>query len=157
MQTHTSQTTLPDDPLQYLLPDLDKDGGARVSEVWVQDHGSRPQKVHKEGAGVPLDCVVDTGADIALIGPEAFGRIAAVAKPHQRDFKTPDKIPKTYDQKTFHIDGQIDVDISFQEHAMKTPVYVKMDAKELFLLSEGVCRQLGVVTYHKFQVSNRLG
>ena len=32
---------------------------------------------------------------------------------------------------------------------MKTPVYVKMDAKEQLLLSEGVCRQLGIVTYHR--------
>ena len=31
---------------------------------------------------------------------------------------------------------------------MKTPVYVKMDAKEQLLLSEGVCRQLGFVQYH---------
>ena len=31
---------------------------------------------------------------------------------------------------------------------MKTPVYVNMDAKEQLLLSEGVCRQLGIVTYH---------
>ena len=31
---------------------------------------------------------------------------------------------------------------------MRTPVYVKMDAPEQLLLSEGVCRQLGVITYH---------
>ena len=31
---------------------------------------------------------------------------------------------------------------------MKTPVYVKMDAPEVLLLSEGVCRQLKIVTYH---------
>ena len=35
---------------------------------------------------------------------------------------------------------------------MKTPVYVKMAAKERLLLSEGVCRQLGIVRYHE-QVS----
>lgn len=31
---------------------------------------------------------------------------------------------------------------------MKTDMYVKMDASEPLLLSEGVCRQLGIVTYH---------
>ena len=31
---------------------------------------------------------------------------------------------------------------------MKTAVYVKMDAPEQLLLSEGVCRQLGILTYH---------
>ena len=31
---------------------------------------------------------------------------------------------------------------------MKTMVYVKMDAPDQLLLSEGVCRQLGIVTYH---------
>ena len=40
------------------------------------DHGSTH---HVEVAGVPLDSVVDTGADITLIGAEAFKRIATVA------------------------------------------------------------------------------
>lgn len=31
---------------------------------------------------------------------------------------------------------------------MKTTVYIKLDASEPLLLSEGVCRQLGIVTYH---------
>ena len=40
------------------------------------------------------------------------------------------------------------IDIEFQGKTMRTPVYVKMDAPEQLLLSEGVCRQLGVITYH---------
>ena len=59
--------------------------------------------------GVPLDGVVDTGADITLIGAEAFKRIATVAKLHRRDFKRPDKTPRTYDQKTFRIDGRFEL------------------------------------------------
>ena len=31
---------------------------------------------------------------------------------------------------------------------MCTPVYIKMDSQEVLLLSERVCRQLGMVTYH---------
>lgn len=34
---------------------------------------------------------------------------------------------------------------------MRTPVYVKMDAKDQLLLhvSEGLCRKLGILSYHK--------
>ena len=31
---------------------------------------------------------------------------------------------------------------------MKTPIYVKIDAFDQLLLSEGVCRQLGIISYH---------
>ena len=31
---------------------------------------------------------------------------------------------------------------------MKTPVYIKMDAPEELLLSEGECRQLNIIIYH---------
>ena len=46
------------------------------------------------------------------------------------------------------LDSCIDLDISFNEKTMNTTVYVKMDAQDQLLLSEGVCRQLGIVTYH---------
>ena len=42
----------------------------------------------------------------------------------------------------------MDLDISFGDATMRTPVYIKMDAADQLLLSEGVCRQLGIVTYH---------
>ena len=42
----------------------------------------------------------------------------------------------------------IEVDIEFQDRTMKTPVYVKMDTPEESLLSEGVCRQLNIISYH---------
>ena len=38
---------------------------------------------------------------------------------------------------------------------MHTPVYVKMDAYDDLLLSEGVCWQLGIVTYHSDVESNQ--
>ena len=98
--------------------------------------------------GVPVDGIVDTAADITIVGAETFKRIAAVAKLRKRDLKLADKTPRTYDQKIFCLDGRLDLDITFQERTMKTPVYVKMNAKEQLLLSEGVCRQLGKATYH---------
>jgi len=42
----------------------------------------------------------------------------------------------------------MDLDISFDGKTMCTPVYIKMDAVDQLLLAEGVCRQLGVVSYH---------
>ena len=40
------------------------------------------------------------------------------------------------------------MEISFQERAIKSVVYIKMNAPDQLLLLEGVCRQLGIVTYH---------
>ena len=42
----------------------------------------------------------------------------------------------------------MDLDVSFGDKAMHTTVYVKMDAHVQLLLSEGVCRQLGILSYH---------
>ena len=40
------------------------------------------------------------------------------------------------------------VDISFDGITMCTPVYIKLDAQEQLLLSEGVCQQLKIINYH---------
>ena len=40
------------------------------------------------------------------------------------------------------------MEIQFGDKVMKTAVYIKMDAHDQLLLSEGVCRQLGIITYH---------
>ena len=42
----------------------------------------------------------------------------------------------------------MDMDITFHGKMMSTTVYIKMDAVDQLLLSEGVSRQLGIVTYH---------
>ena len=46
------------------------------------------------------------------------------------------------------LDGCMDLEILFDNKAMVTPVYIKMDAHEQLLLSEGICRQLGIIHYH---------
>ena len=93
--------------------------------------------------------VVDTGADITIMGGEMFKRVATVARLRKKDFKPPDKSPRNYNQQPFKLDGRLDLDVSFQGKAMSTPIYAKMDAREQLLLSEGVCRQLGIVSYHQ--------
>ena len=42
----------------------------------------------------------------------------------------------------------MDLDITFGDKTMHTPVYIKMDAHDQLFLSEGVCRQLDILTYH---------
>ena len=93
--------------------------------------------------------MVDTAADITIVGAEAFKHIAAVTTLRKRDLKPADKTPRTYDHQIFHLDGRLDLDITFQDRTMKTPVYLKMNAREQLILSEGVCRQLGIVRYHE--------
>ncbi len=41
----------------------------------------------------------------------------------------------------------MDLDITFKGKTMCTPVYIKMDAHEQLLLSEGTCHQLGIIRY----------
>ena len=80
------------------------------------------------------------------MGEKWFKQVASVACLKKRDFKVADKIPpRTYDQKPFKVDGRMDLDISFGDVTMRIPVYIKMDAADQLLLSEGVCRQLGVL------------
>ena len=117
--------------------------------VTVTDKGSKTHKAHVVVQGVPAQGVIDTGAEITIMGGDLFRQVAAASKLKKSQFKAPDKTPRTYNQQTFHLDGRIAMDISFGDRTMNTTVYVKMDAPEQLLLGEGVCRQLGIVSYHK--------
>jgi len=81
--------------------------------VRVQDEGSKSQTALVEIAGVPAHGIVDTGADITIMGPELFKKVATIAKLKKRQFKKADKVPHTYDQRQFKLDGQLDLDINF--------------------------------------------
>ena len=74
--------------------------------------------------------------------------MAAVARLRKKDLKKSDRVPRTYDHRPFTLDGKMDLDLSFDGTTMRTPVYIKMDAREPLLLSERVCRQLGIIAYH---------
>ena len=54
----------------------------------------------------------------------------------------------TYNNERFQLDGWMDLDTTFEDTTICIAVYVKMDAQEQLLLSEGICSQLGLVTYH---------
>ena len=134
-------------PLSLLFSESENEG--EVRRVMVTDRGSRLQLARVEDQGVPADGVVDTAADITIMGGKLFALVASSARLRKKDFKTPDRVPRTYGRKVFRLDGQMELEISFQRKAMKTMVYMKMGALDELLFSEGVCRELGIVTYHQ--------
>ena len=126
-----------------------------VKQIRVADGGSYSQLARVDIHGVPADGVVDMAADITIMGGKLFALVASVARLRKRNFKKPDKIPRNYDGREFCLDGCMEMDISFEDRTLATTVYIKMDAADQLLLSEGVCRQLGIVTYHPSLVSRR--
>ena len=125
---------------------LHKQDGVR--KIKVTDSGSKTHCVRLEVQKVPVYGLIDSGSDITIIGSSLFKRVAAVARLKKGSLMTADKTPRTYDQKTFSLDSRIDLELTFEGKSMKTPVYLKNDAHDQLLLSEGVCRQLGIITYH---------
>lgn len=85
---------------------------AMQRQVRVTDEGSCPPFAHVVVNGVPADGIVDTGADITIIGRDLFAKVAAVSRLRKNNFRKTDKVPRTYDRKTFDLDGCIDLDIS---------------------------------------------
>ena len=145
-QDKVKSTPLNDlDPLA-LLYSSDSDGS--VSAVRVNDQGSKPQYVNVTIQGVATSGIIDTGADITIMGGELFKKISDAVRLKKRDFKKPDRIPHTYDHKKFKLHGRMDLEIGFDDKVITTPVYIKMDAHDQLLMSEGVCSQLGIVEYH---------
>lgn len=133
-------------PLTVL--DTDSSEEQTVRRLPVDDRGSRPRCTHVEVQGVPVYVIIDSGADITIMGGDMFKKVATVARQQKKNFRPADKTPYNYDRKPFTLDGMMDLDISFGEKTLTTPVYIKMDAEDPLLLSEGVCRQLEIITYH---------
>ena len=116
--------------------------------IRVPDHGSRPRSAWVDIQGVPAYGVVDSGSDVTIMGGDLLRKVAAVAKLRKKDLKPPDKTPRNYDQRPFNLHGKMEMTITFGGRMLTTPVYIKMDTEEPLLLSEGVCRQLGIIQYH---------
>lgn len=77
-----------------------------------------------------------------------YSKKLPVAKLHKREFKPADKTPRNYDSYPFTLDGRTDLELTFKDRTMRTPIYIKLDAEDQLLLSEGVCRQLEITAYH---------
>ena len=133
-------------PHDFLHSDSDDDVSCKM--VTIMDKGGKTQRARVSVQGVPAEGVIDTGAEITIMGRELFRKVASANRLRKSEFKPPDKTPRTYNQQVFSLDGRIALDVCFGNKTMKTMVYVKMDTDEQSLLGEGVCRQLGIVTYH---------
>ena len=70
----TEAAPQPEDPFRFLLSDSDDED--IISLVRVEDKGSKSQTALVEVAGVPIHGIVDTGADITIMGPELFKKVA---------------------------------------------------------------------------------
>ena len=82
-------------PIDLLYSSESESDCDEVREVCVLDEGSRSQFAHVLVQGVPAEGIVDTGADITIIGRDLFARVAAAARLHKRDFRKADKVPRT--------------------------------------------------------------
>jgi len=145
MSTPTDPTL--EDPTTYLQSDSDPEMES-VKLVRVRDEGSQPREAQVQLQGVSVWGIVDSGADITIIGKELFKTVATVNKLKKKGFQKPDRVARTYDRRQFSLDGKMDLEIAFEDRVVTTSVYVKMDAQDQLLLSEGVCRQLGIIQYH---------
>lgn len=75
-------------PLDFLASsssESEEDSDIRM--VRLEDKGSHPMCARVCIQGVPAYGIVDTGADIAIIGGELFKKVAAVARLKKKDFK----------------------------------------------------------------------
>jgi len=75
-----------EDPYQYLQSDSEENSSVAV--VQLADQGSKAQRIVVNLEGVPVDGLVDTGADITIVGKETFKKVPTVAKlkkKHQKD------------------------------------------------------------------------
>ena len=89
-------------PLTLLLSDSEEEV---VKQVHVSNGSSRSQLARVDIHGIPADGVVDTAADITIMGGKLFALVAAVAKLRKSNFKKPDIVPRNYDGREFHLDG----------------------------------------------------
>lgn len=103
----------------------------------------------------PAYGIIDRDADITIMSGGLFRNMASAAC-LKRNFKKADKTSRTYNQKSFHLHGRMDLDVAFGDSTMHTPIYMKKDAPKHLPLLEGVCRQLSIITYHPYVQLRRL-
>jgi hypothetical protein len=96
--------------------------------------------------GVPTLGVVDTAADITIMNGELFRAVVATNRLKKRAFRDADKVPYTFDQRKFKLDGCIDLDI-YEYTCVREGRWPGSDS--------GVCRQLGIVSYHPLVGTDR--
>ena len=132
--------------LMDILYSSDSEDG-EVKSIRIADEGSKARCARVLVQGVPAYGIIDTAADITIIGGNLFQKVASVAR-LKKNLKPADKVPRNYDQRPFKLDGCMELVITFGKKEISTQVYIKMDAADQLFLSEGVSRLLGIVEYH---------
>ena len=92
--------------------------------------------------GVAVSGLIDIGSDITIIRGDLLGGLEI------QSLKPAEQKACTYDQKPITLDGQMTMKVSFGDKTIVTTVYVKLVAPDRLLLSETVCRLLGIVIHH---------
>ena len=108
----------------------------------------RAQSATVKIEGVPITGIIDAGPDITIISVDMFKIVIAKAGLKKEEFKTANKQAFSYNKQRIALDGQMDVNISFGDKQVCTTIYVKTEAPDPLLLSEAICRQLGIIHYH---------
>ena len=67
--------------------------------------------------------IIDTAADITIMGDQLFCKVASVAHLKKKQLKKADKTPRNYDQRPFRLDGRMDLTITFGDKEMTKAVY----------------------------------
>lgn len=81
------------DPFNFLYSS-DSDGD--VCTVRVSDTASKPQCARVMIQGVPIVGIINTAADITIMGGSLFQKVASVAKLKKNNFKPPDITPPLF-------------------------------------------------------------
>ena len=108
-----AETPQREDPHTFLLSDSEEEDKT-VSLVRVHDEGSKSQTALVEIAGAPAYGIVDTEADITIMGPELFKKVAMVAKLKKGSLRKQTRF-HTHDRRQFKLDGRLDLDVNFDD------------------------------------------
>ena len=130
---------------KFLFP---ADQPTQVPSIKSADLTSKSRHVKVKIEGIPITGIIDTGSDITIISGELFKNDVVAAQLSSEAFKPANKQACAYSGQPIALDGQMDVTISFESHDTRTTIYVKLQAPDQLLLSESVCRELGIVKYH---------
>ena len=72
--------------------------------------------------------MLDSGADITIMGGALFKKVAAMAQLKKRDLKKPDKDTTELRPGPFTLDGHMDLDNSFDGKTMCTSRQMRMNS-----------------------------
>ena len=98
--------------------------------VQMDDSGSAVKCAKVCVQGIPMFGLIDSAADITIMGGVLFKKVAAAARLKRKHFKPADKVPHSYDHQPFKLDGRMDLEIEFDNKKLTMPIYIKMDAQE---------------------------